>query len=50
MRLIKIINVNIPRMNPRKKTPWEKREDHRSNVGNAKKITCTRISPKERKE
>jgi hypothetical protein len=31
-------------MNPRGKTPWEKGEDHQSNVGDAKNITCTRIS------
>jgi hypothetical protein len=36
------------RMNPRKKTPWEKGEDHQSNVGDTNKITCTRISHIER--
>jgi hypothetical protein len=45
-------NKNHPtsmlRMNPREKTPWEKGEDHQSNVGDAKKITCTRISLTER--
>jgi hypothetical protein len=31
-------------MNPRKKIPWGKEEDHQSNVGGAKKITYTRIT------
>jgi predicted aspartyl protease len=42
--LIKINKISLLRMNPREKTPWEKGEDHQSNVGDAKKITCTRIS------
>jgi hypothetical protein len=42
--LIKIIKTNMLRMNPREKNSWEKGEDHQSNVGDAKKITCTRIS------
>jgi hypothetical protein len=50
MSLIKIIKTSMLRMNPRKKTPWEKGEDHPSNVGDAKKITCTRISLTERIE
>jgi hypothetical protein len=37
-------------MNPIKKTPWEKGEDHQSNVGDEKKITCTRISHTKRIE
>jgi hypothetical protein len=41
---IKINKNNLLRMNPRRKTPWEKEEDHQSNVGGAKKITYTRIS------
>jgi hypothetical protein len=31
-------------MNPISKTPLGKEEDHQSNVGGAKKITCIRIS------
>jgi hypothetical protein len=42
--LIQITNIILLRMNQRGKTPWEKEEDHQSNVGDAKKITCTRIS------
>jgi hypothetical protein len=52
-------NRNIPnknhgdhsmlRMNPREKT-HEKEEDHQSNVGDAKNITCTRISLTKRKK
>jgi hypothetical protein len=38
------------RVNPRKNTPWEKGEDHLSNVGDEKKITCTKISHTERTE
>jgi len=30
-------------MSPRKNAPWEKVEDHHSNVGDAKKTTYTRI-------
>jgi hypothetical protein len=30
-------------MNPRKRIPWGKEEDHQSNVGGARKITYTRI-------
>jgi hypothetical protein len=48
MSLIKIIKTNMLRVNPRNKTPWEKGEDHQSNVGDAMKITCTRISHTER--
>jgi hypothetical protein len=44
MRLIEIIKISMLRVNPRKKTPWEKGEDHQSNVEDARKITCTRIS------
>jgi hypothetical protein len=50
MILIKIIMISMPRMNPRKKTTWEKGEDHQSNVGDTRKITCTRIANKERAE
>jgi hypothetical protein len=46
--LIKIIKTSMLRMNPRKKTPWGKGEYHQSNVGDANKITCTRIYLKER--
>jgi hypothetical protein len=35
-------------MTQRRNTLWGKGEDHLSNVGDAKKITCTRISPIER--
>jgi hypothetical protein len=42
--LIKISKIILLKMNPRKKIPWEKEEDHQSNVGGAKKITYTRIS------
>jgi hypothetical protein len=38
------------RVNPRNKTPWEKAEDHLSNVGDAKKIIYTRIAHIERTE
>jgi hypothetical protein len=38
------------RMNPREKTHWEKGEDDQSNVGDAKKIRCTRISLIKRKK
>ena len=44
MGLIEIIKIIMLRVNTRKKTPWEKDKDHLSNVGDAKKITCTRIS------
>ena len=46
--LIKIINMSMLRMNPRENTPWEKGEDHQSNVVDAKKITYTRIAHTER--
>ena len=42
--LIKIIKTDMLRMNPREKTCWGKGEDHQSIVGDAKEITCTRIS------
>jgi hypothetical protein len=42
--LIEIVKISMLRGNPRKKIPWEKGEDHQSNVGDARKITCTRIS------
>jgi hypothetical protein len=41
---IKINKTNLVRMNPREKNPWEKGKDQKSNVGDVKKITCTRIS------
>jgi hypothetical protein len=50
MSLIEIININMLRGIPRRKIPWEKGEYHQSNVGNARKITCTRISHIERIE
>jgi hypothetical protein len=42
--LIHINKINLLRMNPRWKTPWEKGEGYQSNVGDVKKITCTNIS------
>jgi hypothetical protein len=50
MTLIEIINSSMLRVNPRNKTPWEKAKDHRSNVGDAKKIIYTRIAHIERTE
>jgi hypothetical protein len=50
MNLIEIIKISMLRVNPRKKTPWEKGEDHQSNVGGARKITCTRIAHTEKIE
>jgi hypothetical protein len=50
MSPIEIIKIVMLRVNPRKKTPWEKEEDHLSNVWDAKKITYTRISHMERIE
>jgi hypothetical protein len=47
---IKIIHTSLLRMNTREKTPLEKGEEHQSNVGDVKKITCTRISHTEKKE
>jgi hypothetical protein len=44
MNLIEIIKISMLGVNPRNKTPWEKGEDHQSNVGDARNITCTRIS------
>jgi hypothetical protein len=43
MSLIEIIKISMLRVNPRKKNPWEKEEDHLSNVVDAKNITYTRI-------
>jgi hypothetical protein len=40
---IKISETNLLRMNRRERNSWENGEDHQSNVGDAKKITCTRI-------
>ena len=48
--LIEIIKISMLRVNPRKKTPWEKGEDQQSNVGDARKINYTRISLIERKK
>jgi hypothetical protein len=50
MSLIEIIKISILKGIPRKKIPWEKGEDHQSNVGDARKITCTRISHTEKTE
>jgi hypothetical protein len=50
MSLIEIIKISMLRVNPRKKIPWEKEEDHLSNFGDAKKITCKRISHTKRTE
>jgi hypothetical protein len=44
MRLIEIIKISMLRGIARKKIPWEKGEDHQSNVGDARKITYTRIA------
>jgi hypothetical protein len=41
--IIKISKISLLGMEMREKTPWEKGEDHQSNVGDAKKITCTSI-------
>jgi hypothetical protein len=41
--LIKIRKIDPLSRNTRK-TPWEKREDHQYNVGDAKNTSCTRIS------
>jgi hypothetical protein len=41
---IQINKISRIRINPRKKTSWEKGKDHQSNVGDAKKTTCTQIS------
>jgi hypothetical protein len=48
MSLIEIIKINILMMISRKNIPWEKGEDHQSNVGDVRNITCTRISHIER--
>jgi hypothetical protein len=44
MSLIEIIKIIMLREISRRKIPWEKREDHQSNVGDERKIKCTRIS------
>ena len=48
MSLIEIIKISMLREISRKKIPWEKGEDHQSNVGDARKITCTRIAHTEK--
>jgi hypothetical protein len=50
MSLIEIINISMLREISRRKIPWEKGEDHQSNAGDERKITCTRISHTERTE
>jgi hypothetical protein len=50
MSLIEINKINMLRGISRKKIPWEKVEDHQSNVGDARKIFCTRIAHIERIE
>jgi hypothetical protein len=50
MSQIDIIKMSMLKGISRRKIPWEKGEDHQSNVGDAKKITCTRISHIERIE
>jgi hypothetical protein len=50
MSLIEIIKINMLRGISRKKIPWEKGEEHQSNVGDPRKIICTRISHTERTE
>ena len=50
MSLIEVIKISMLREIPRRKIPWEKGEDHQSNVGDARKITCTRIAHKKKTE
>jgi hypothetical protein len=50
MILIEIIKMSILRLNPRNTNPCEKEEDHLSNAGDARNITCTRISQIEKTE
>jgi hypothetical protein len=50
MSLIEIIKITMLRGILGKKSPWEKGEDHQSNVGDARKITYTRISHTEKTE
>jgi len=40
---VKINKINLVRMKPRNKNPWEEEEHHQSNVGGENKITYTRI-------
>jgi len=44
LSLIKINKISLLKMNPRDNTPLGKGKDHQSNVGDVKKIICTRIS------
>jgi hypothetical protein len=44
LSLIKINKISLLKMSPRDNTPLGKGKDHQSNVGDAKKIICTRIS------
>jgi hypothetical protein len=44
MGLIEIIKINMLRDISRNNIPWEKGEDHQSNVGDARNISYTRIS------
>jgi hypothetical protein len=50
MKLIEIIKISMLRVNPRKRTLWEKEEGHLSNVGYENNITCTRTAHTERTE
>jgi hypothetical protein len=50
MSLIEVIQIGMLWGISRKKIPWGKGEDHQSNAGDARKITCTRISHPERTE
>jgi hypothetical protein len=50
MSLIEIIKIIMLRGISRKNIPWEKGEDDQSNVGDARKITCTRITHTKRTE
>jgi hypothetical protein len=50
MSLIEIIKISMLRGISRRKIPWGKGEYHQSNVGDARKITYTRISHNERTE
>jgi hypothetical protein len=43
MSLIEIIKISMLREISKRNISWEKGEDHQSNVGDARKITCTRI-------
>jgi hypothetical protein len=50
MSLIEFIKTSMLREISRRNIPWKKWKDHQSNVGDARNITCTRISHTERTE